>query len=671
MRSSLGQQIVLGLNQRIIPHWHTYWVNPGDSGLPTTIEWNLAKGATAGEIQWPIPNRFKLGTVTNYGYSDEVTLLSSITIPKDIKEGDTFPISAKVNWLVCQEICIPQEATLGLTLPVAAVGKANEAANALIEKTKASLPIQSPWSVTLEQENKDLLLRVSSNGLKAAAIKDIWFYPTEWGKVSHNAEQIRIDNKDGIALKLIHGESPLKENENLNGVLVVTESLSGRLVTSGFNVSAKSPLSAPSTQNKEVSNPTVGFLPALVFAFLGGIILNLMPCVFPILSMKALSLLKHTHLAPLQTRLHGLAYTFGVLISFAVLGGVLAILKAGGANIGWGFQFQSPLFVLIVAYLIFLVGLNLSGVFSIGGSVMGVGSSLADRGGYSGSFFAGVLASIVATPCTAPFMGAALGYALAQPPLALISVFLSLGLGMALPYLLLSVWPPLQHLLPKPGVWMERVKQGLAFPMYATAAWLVWVLAQQIGEKAIALALGGMIAIAFSVWLYESSRSGTLFARRTSASIALITLIAVLIGSYGNIKNDANNPVTGVAPPNDSNWEPYSVERLNALRTEGKPVFLNLTAAWCISCLVNEKVALKESSVIDMFEQSGITYLKGDWTNQDEKITKVLGEFGRSGVPLYVFYPKGVNTKPVVLPQILTPRIVLNALQFSSSTIKE
>jgi len=345
-----------------------------------------------------------------------------------------------------------------------------------------------------------------------------------------------------------------------------------------------------------------------------------------------------------------------------LLGGVLIAVKAGGAQIGWGFQFQSPVFVLVVAYLMFTVGLSLSGVFSIGGSVAGIGSSLAERPGYSGSFFTGVLATIVATPCTAPFMGAALGFALSQPPAALLAVFFCLGLGLALPYLLLSQWPSLQRRLPKPGVWMDRLKQGLAFPMYGAAVWLVWVLAQQAGVNAVAIALGGMVIIAFAAWLYEFTKHTGKAGQRSGFGVAALSLGLVLVGGYFGVETTAATPLVNVEPVKSA--EPYSAERLNELRSQGKPVFLNMTAAWCISCLVNEKVALSQSSVVDTFKRSGITYLKGDWTNRDPEITRILTEFGRSGVPLYVFYPAGAgnSTKPIVLPQILTPEIVTQAV---------
>jgi thiol:disulfide interchange protein DsbD len=352
-----------------------------------------------------------------------------------------------------------------------------------------------------------------------------------------------------------------------------------------------------------------------------------------------------------------------------LLGGVLIVLKAGGAQIGWGFQFQSPVFVLMTSYLVFSVGLSLSGVFSIGASIAGVGSSLAQRPGYAGSFFTGVLATIVATPCTAPFMGGALGYALTQPPVQLMAVFLSLGLGLALPYLLLSNWPLLQRRLPRPGIWMERMKQVLAFPMYGTGVWLVWVLAQQAGTGAIAIALGGMVTIAFAAWLFESTRASEPSIRNAGIACAALAVAVVLAGGYIGVTANA----AGGAMPEQSSTakeisQPYSAERLQALRSRGMPVFVNFTAAWCITCLVNERVALGQHAVSRTFDAEGITYLKGDWTNQDVRITSQLAEFGRSGVPLYVFYPKGIDSTPVVLPQLLTPDIVIDALKTPSSS---
>ncbi|MCD2450500.1 thioredoxin family protein [Methylicorpusculum oleiharenae] len=665
-----GDVILLGIHQRIIPHWHTYWKNPGDSGLATTIDYEVPDGATVGEIQWPTPSRISLGPVTNYGYENEVTLLTAIKVPKDTVIGGVFPVKAKVKWLVCEEICIPQQAELSLDLPVVMLEQNINTRHPLIEQALIRLPVPNPWPISVLPSDEHLILQINGSGLQPGAIKDIWFYPAEWGGVSHGAEQPFSFAGDAIELRLKPGDLKLGENDHLKGVLTITEENSEGLVTRGYTIDVTLLPGALKAKLPVAHTPDIVLSTALLLAFLGGVILNLMPCVFPVLSIKALSLIKQANEDPLTTRLHGLAYTLGILVSFALLGGVLIILKLSGSQIGWGFQFQSPLFVLAMAYLMFAVGLNLSGLFSIGGSVAGIGNSLSERPGYTGSFFTGVLATLVATPCTAPFMGAALGFAISQPPALLMFVLLSLGLGLALPYLLLCVWPSLQKLLPKPGAWMVRLKQGLAFPMYGAAVWLVWVLTQQIGPDAVIIGLGGMIALAIAAWAYESTKYGSKSTRFTGTTIAIVFLLISVSGSYLGIKNKpVPSSSASLADTNERNWEPYSSERLAQLLTSEKPVFINFTAAWCISCLVNEKVALSQTSVLDTFKRIGITYLKGDWTNRDPGITQMLSEFGRSGVPLYIFYPGGSSTKPVVLPQILTPDIVIRAVSdFSSLT---
>jgi thiol:disulfide interchange protein DsbD len=390
----------------------------------------------------------------------------------------------------------------------------------------------------------------------------------------------------------------------------------------------------------------LGLLPALALALLGGLILNLMPCVFPVLSIKALALVnKGDHKA------EGLAYTAGVLASFAVLAGVLIALRAGGQQVGWGFQFHSPVFVLVVAYLLFLVGLSLSGLFEIGGSFTGVGSALAARQGLAGSFFTGVLAAVVATPCTAPFMGAGLAFALAQPAAVMLAVFLALGLGLALPFLVLAFWPAAQRWLPRPGAWMDRFKQALAFPMYAAVVWLLWVLAQQTGPDGVALALGGLVLITFGLWWRHSSGGSAV---GTGAAMASVVLA---LGASAWIKPVAAD-VQGAGA---ASTEAYSAARLADLRAQNKPVFVNMTASWCISCLVNERVALSRPEVKEAFARSGVIYLKGDWTREDPAITAVLRAHGRSGVPLYLYYAPGAAAAQV-LPQILTPGLVIEAI---------
>jgi thiol:disulfide interchange protein DsbD len=650
-----GSEIYLGVNQRIIPHWHTYWSNPGDSGLPTTIEWNLPAGATAGDILWPIPSRISLGTITNYGYSNEVTLLSKINIPADAKVGETFTAQATVDWLVCESECIPQQVKLSLSLSITAVGSPTGAGSPLILNALAQLPVDSPWPLQVKPLADGFSLEVALTPEQIKQIKDIWFYPTDWGVLVQNIPQPYQITANGLSIQLKSGEAPLKTNQPLKGVLVISEQTEQGLLATGFKVEQ-----IPQQPNVNTT-ADLGFFSALLLALVGGIILNLMPCVFPVLSLKALSLVNHSNQSQTQIRLQGWVYTLGVLVSFTFLAVLLIVLKAGGAQIGWGFQFQSPIFVLTVAYLMFAVGLSLSGVFMLGGSIAGVGSSLADRGGYSGSFFTGVLATIVATPCTAPFMAVALGYALSQPAPKLLAIFLSLGFGLALPYLLLANWPRLQRWLPRPGMWMERTKEVFAFPMYATAAWLVWVLAQQAGANAVIVALSGMILLGFAAWLYNTTRNTNERTERLGAGFALLFILLALLLGYKGVETSTqlNSAATS---QHEKNWEPYSAERLETLLAEGKPVFLNFTAAWCISCLVNERVALSDSKVIETFEAAGITYLKGDWTKRDAEITAVLTKFGRSGVPLYVFYPAQKNAKPIELPQLLTPDIVLNTI---------
>jgi thiol:disulfide interchange protein DsbD len=472
------------------------------------------------------------------------------------------------------------------------------------------------------------------------------------------------------------GQKP--DGKQLDGVLVITGSRDEGPVTRAFHISAQAngaigaaapaataPVAgAPGTSGTAAAD-TVGILTALLFAVLGGIILNLMPCVFPVLSMKAMALIRHAEKQPRTVRLHGLAYALGVLACFAVLAIVLLALKASGAAAGWGFQLQSPVFVAAMAYLFFLLGLNLSGVLEIGGSAMGMGGGLAARSGYAGSFFTGLLAAVVSTPCTAPFMGVALGFALTQPAALSIIIFLALGAGFALPYLLLTFVPALVRLLPRPGPWMERARQFLAFPLYASVAWLIWVLAIQTGPDGVFAALGGMVLIGFAVWLWNIARNmtgirGRLTARAASLASGALAL-ALIVGLSIAAPGGPAAPATGQVA-NGPRYESFSSERLTALRTAGKPVFVNMTAAWCITCLVNERVALSSTAVTERFNSIGITYLKGDWTNGDPQITALLESFGRSGVPLYVFYGPG-DAKPVLLPQLLTESIVLEALQ--------
>ncbi|WP_235835303.1 protein-disulfide reductase DsbD family protein [Piscinibacter terrae] len=660
-----GQTLLVGVQQGIIEHWHTYWVNPGDSGLATTLAWTLPAGASAGPIQWPVPTRIAVGPIVNYGYANEVTLLSSLRVPQGLRDGDVFDVQAKVDWLVCEDTCIPQQVTLGLSLPVRSGVAAASADAARLQQAQARLPSATSLKPQWRVEGQRLQLSLPSADLPAHDAA--YFFPRRWGVVAQGETQQLQHDKSGWVLSLGAGESPPKTGDAADGVLVLQEK--GRVVQAlalGHDPAPVQALAAsaartlpPAPAAAGEASPSLAL--ALLMALAGGLLLNLMPCVFPVLTIKALSLMQQAEASRRTVRLHGLAYAAGVLLSFVVLAAVLIALKAAGDSAGWGFQFQSPAFVLLMALLMLALGLSLSGVATFGGSVTGIGSSLAARGGAGGSFFTGVLATLVATPCTAPFMGAAMGYALTQPAGITLAVFLSLGLGMALPYLLLCEWPALQRLLPRPGAWMERLKQAMAFPMYASAAWLVWVLTRQAGPQALAVALVSSLVLAFALWLYGGTRTLASSRRRHGSAIAAAVLVALAAVAGPVVVGPADAP--RAASTTHADWEPYTPQRLADLRAQGKPVFINLTADWCLTCMVNERVALRSESVDQAFRQSGVVRLLGDWTRRDEHITQLLAAHGRSGVPLYLFYPAGADAQPVLLPQLLSPDLILAALR--------
>lgn len=646
-----GGTITVGIHKVIKPKWHTYWQNSGDAGMATTIAWTLPQGATASEILWPAPKRIMVGPVANYGYEDEVTLLSTIKLPADLRAGDTFQIKAVVDWLVCEEICIPEQVTLDLTLPIVARNFSSGISVREIEAARAKLPLENAFPFTASTANGKIELVASSADISSSKIKSAHFFASDWGAIKHAAEQpFRVeDGKLSLTLDPYDQKIP----QTLRGVLVIDETTGNKTTQTAYAVEA--PLTATLAVSNNFAAPDIGLATALIFALLGGIILNLMPCVFPVLSIKVLALVNHTRVSRHRRHMHGIAYTAGVLAFFGVIAGFVLAVKAGGAELGWGFQFQSPLFVLFLAYLMFTVGLSQSGVISFGNSMSRFGA-FGSNEGYAMSFLMGGLAAIVATPCTAPFMGTALGFAIAQPAPILIAVFFALGLGLALPYLLLCYWPSLLRYLPRPGPWMERLRQLLAFPMYATAIWLVWVLAQQAGANAVAAALCGMLLIAFGAWLFASSGKSWRIATYSLSAASIVAALA--LGIY--FVKDASAPEQTIAA--NARFEAFTPTRLEELRAQNRPVFVNLTAAWCITCLVNERVALERANVISAFEAANIAYLKGDWTHRDPAITQMLAKFGRNGVPLYVFYPAGQTSQPVVLPQILTPEIVLREI---------
>ena len=638
-----GKTFWLALRFELVPHWHVYWRNPGDSGEAPRVQWQLPAGWQAGEIHWPVPSRIPLGPLVNLGYEDSVTLLVPIEVASEPPSGDSARIAAQATWLVCREECIPESGSLAIELPPATDGSfVDPVAAGRFEAARSRLPLRFPGSARYEADDTGALrLHLDAIGWAAERIDDLWFASADWGPVAASGTQQWQTDGDELVLSLPPGEAPLAAGEALHGLLVMTEQTSDGRLTRGFDVQAE--LAVPVSPA-----PDITLWAALGLALLGGILLNLMPCVLPVLAIKVLGLVRHAGGSGAQ---HGVVFAAGVLITFAALAALLVGLRAGGAALGWGFQLQEPLVVIGLVYLMLALGLNLSGVYAFGGGVTGAGQDLAGRPGLSGTFATGVLAVVVASPCTAPFMGGALGFAITRPPAEALLVFLALASGFALPVLLLSIWPRWLKLLPAPGAWMERLRNGLAFPMYGAAAWLLWVLSQQVGAQALAAVLTGAVLLSFALWWYGQALQN----RRRQ----LVVVLAGASAAIGLAALAVTDPQSQQPGPHAERW---SVDRVEQLRRQGRPLLVNFTAAWCITCQVNEQVALGTDSVRTALHAQGIAYLKGDWTRRDAAITAELQRHGRSGVPLYLLYPPG-DTQPVVLPQLLTEGLVLQAIE--------
>ncbi len=642
-----GQTFRVGLTLTPRDGWHTYWRNPGDSGMATSIAWELPAGVSASEIIWPGPDHIPYGPLVNFGYKGAVTLLVDITIAAD-NTATSVPLKARADWLVCEEICVPEDAELTLTLPLGQDSQANPNAAAVIARAEQRLPQAYGGQSTARVGAQTIDLTVAT----LPSDRKIFFFPYAENSIENATPQTVTQKGEGGDIAITRGFA--KTVPDFSGVLRIDHDSGAAFYE--LNPVVES-VAAPSAAAESSADSGITVWQAVLFAFIGGLILNLMPCVFPVLSLKALAIANKAASQPGEVRAEALVFTLGVLVSFAVLAAALLAVRAGGEAVGWGFQLQSPLVVLILAYVLFAVGLSLSGVFSLGSRLGGVGQSLAAKSGYAGAFFTGVLATVVATPCTAPFMAGAIGFALTQSAVMAVVIFLALGLGLAAPFLILGFVPALYRRLPKPGAWMDTFKQALAFPMYGAAAWLVWVLAQQAGPMGVAAALTGLLLIAFAAWAYgrAAGREGRLpLFEKALAVVAIVAALALL-----RVPETVTAAPTGTTAASGA----WSADRVTDLRADGKPVFVNFTAAWCITCLANERMALSSPAVADALKQHGVTYLKADWTNRDPAITAALQQFGRSGVPLYVLYPADPSAAPQILPQILTEGMVIDALK--------
>jgi thiol:disulfide interchange protein/DsbC/DsbD-like thiol-disulfide interchange protein len=642
-----GETFTVVLEQEIARGWHTYWRNPGDSGEPTAIDWTLPAGLTAGPIQWPAPAALPFGPLVNYGYSDAVSLPVSFKVPTDAKIGEALNLVAAVRWLECADICIPGQATVGLAVQVGASGVDSTDAPA-VATALAALP--KPFTGTTD------LTDLGAGGLQLVVKgvdtpRDAYFFPYEVknGAVVDSAQpQELVRGKDGFGLTLVKSPSfPTDLSGAVGGVLVVGKGGNAQ----AFEINAPfaaAPAGAILTPKAAAPTARIGLLAALGLALLGGLILNLMPCVFPILSMKALSLMEASHGEASAARAHGLWYGAGVVVSFLALAGILIGAQAAGSAVGWGFQLQNPAIVIGLAVLMVLIGFNLLGFYEFGGGLQNVGSGRAN-----GSFMTGVLAVIVAAPCTAPFMGAALGFAATQSaPIALL-VFAALGIGFALPFVALTFAPALLRVLPKPGPWMVTLRGALAFPMFATAIWLVWVVTAQAGQAGVLAAMVAVLGAGLGIWIART------WDRQTGRLAGLAVIIASLI--WAGLHASNATPPARVQSAQNQFIEAWSPAKVTELTGAGKTVFVNFTADWCVTCKVNEVSALADPRVTAALNGNKAAYLVADWTSRDKEIASALASHGRVGVPLYLVYKPG-QTEPEILPQLLSADILLKAL---------
>ncbi len=660
-----GQTLELGLLLEHDPGWHTYWKNPGDSGLPTRMEFALPEGLAAGEIKWPLPERQPAGGLVNFGYSHTELLPVSVAMPADIS-AETIAITLKASWLICELECIPGSGEYRLDLPIAR--RAEPSAHlAAFERAAARQARLVDVDARYGAEKSGVDIAIPLDGPLAAAFASGvqgWTLIPASPQILANADPPRFAIEDGqLRVEVARSEFFVTAPERIE--LLLSNGEHGYTVfareestsMSGATDTAAADLSTASRSVDVTGSTTepVGLWLALLLAFAGGLVLNLMPCVFPVLSLKALGAIESAHDAA-EMRRHGLWYTLGVLASVLLVAGILLALRAGGEAIGWGFQLQEPGFVAAIALLLFAMGLSFSGLYEFGASISGLGQQLTESGGRRGAFFTGVLACVVASPCTAPFMGTALGAALLLPTHEALLVFAFLALGLAFPILLLGYVPALARLLPRPGAWMQTFRELLAFPLYLTVLWLAWVFGRQTGMLALTALGAGFIAVAFALWLLrraqDASRSAPLL--RVFAGVTVLAALALPLGAPRETAEGGTSRTSAL-------HEPWTPERLASLRAEGRPVLVNMTADWCITCLANERVALASSDFADALEARGVVYLKGDWTRQDASITAYLESFGRSGVPLYVLYPPAGDA--VVLPQLLTPTLVREALE--------
>ncbi|MEM1058733.1 MAG: protein-disulfide reductase DsbD domain-containing protein [Verrucomicrobiota bacterium] len=678
-----GEEFVVGLEFTMDPHWHIYWRNPGDSGLAPQIDWELPEGFQVGELMWPVPERIEMSGLVTYGYENRAILLAEVTPPASLSAGENVQLAAKIDWLVCKDICLPGSGEVALEMPVVA-GKPtlDPAAKDLFTAARQSLPAtQSDWNVSARPgpEGQAVLVFERKEGREPAAPEGVYFFAQQPGVINPNAPQPLTEGPEGVFQLSLTRDPVTDKIESLPGILVTSTSWVADAAGSknwainpkmeaadGAETSGAGPVT-PSSGGLEDQLLGLGLPGLIILSFLGGLILNAMPCVLPVLSLKVFSLVKHSDQSQSKAVAHGLAYTVGVVVSFLFLAGVMLALRAAGEQVGWAFQLQNPIFVTLLAVLFFLFGLNLFGVFEVGGSLVGADASVSGRGDLFGSFGTGVLAAVVGAPCIGPFLGAATGLALQASAWEALLLFGVIGLGLASPFLLLAFYPKARVIIPKPGAWMEAFKQLMGFLLMFAVLFLLLTISSLSGPDTLITVLLGLIVLGMAAWVYGrwSAPHRAIGTRWVARAIALglavyggwVAVDAAQSGYDHQMADGAQ------ASARDGDWAAWSPERVEEALAAGKPVFVDFTATWCLICQVNKKGVLKTAPVEEAFAQADVVTLEADWTHNNPLITNELEKFGRSGVPLYLLYSPQRPTQPEILPQTLSQSGVIKSVE--------
>lgn len=669
-----GETFRVGIHYKLEDHWHIYWKNPGDTGLSTEITWEFPEGFEVGPLEWPTPVRFEMFELMNYVHENDVVLFAQVTAPANLPANQTLTFRARTDWLVCEKVCVPGGASLEMSLPTASAGTSAEPViAALFDGAEALLPQGATDRYTLRgyfDANTVYLLLIAQNGAALPPLDALYFFEDNSALLDDEGFSLSpaIDSNAPQRVTAIHETAVLLKLKKSNYAPAAMVTISGVFAghdawggNAGSGLAISGPIQSgrpgdwPATTSKG-GTPAGSLWGSVALGFLGGLILNLMPCVFPVLGLKIMSFVNQAGQDKRKVALHGLIFAAGVLVSMWLLAGTLIALRAGGQELGWGFQLQNPSIVFILAAVLLLFGLNMSGVFEIGSSAMGIGQNLTHRSGASGSFFSGVLATVVATPCSAPFLAPAIGAVLILPAIQSLTVFTAIGLGLAAPYLILSFAPRMVQLLPRPGAWMETLKQSMAFLLYASAGFLIWVQADQIltgtqfDKLQLLYAIFGLVLIAIGAWIY--GRWATPVARKKQRRIATVAALLCIAGGI----------YAGMPKPSLLTWMDWEPGLAEQLAEEGKTVYVDFTASWCFTCQVNKRVVFGNNRVIRSFIDQEIVLLKADWTHNDERITRALAAYNRSAVPFNLVYGPALD-EPTILPELLTPDTVLNAVR--------